>query len=194
MHALVDAGADLIELGVPFSDPMADGPVIQHANERALARGVGLARDARVRARVPHARCDDAGRADGLSESDRDPRHRAFRARGARSRRRWRPAGRLPGRGDRHDRADPRGGPGAHLPRRADDRARRGSPRSAPRPKVSYTTCPSPASPAPTGSAWTTSTPASQASSVRRRRRSRSVSACATRLRQRRSAHSPMRS
>jgi len=44
MHALVDAGADLIELGVPFSDPMADGPVIQHANERALARGVSLAR------------------------------------------------------------------------------------------------------------------------------------------------------
>ncbi len=43
MHALADAGADLIELGVPFSDPMADGPVIQHANERALARGVGLA-------------------------------------------------------------------------------------------------------------------------------------------------------
>jgi tryptophan synthase alpha chain len=43
MHALVAAGADLIELGVPFSDPMADGPVIQHANERALARGIGLA-------------------------------------------------------------------------------------------------------------------------------------------------------
>ena len=42
MHALVDAGADLIELGVPFSDPMADGPTIQHASERALARGVGL--------------------------------------------------------------------------------------------------------------------------------------------------------
>jgi tryptophan synthase alpha chain len=42
MHALVDAGADLIELGVPFSDPMADGPVIQRASERALARGVGL--------------------------------------------------------------------------------------------------------------------------------------------------------
>ena len=44
MHALVDAGADLIELGVPFSDPMADGPVIQHASERALAKGVGLGR------------------------------------------------------------------------------------------------------------------------------------------------------
>ena len=42
MHALVEVGADIIELGVPFSDPMADGPVIQHASERALARGVGL--------------------------------------------------------------------------------------------------------------------------------------------------------
>ncbi|WP_158885327.1 tryptophan synthase subunit alpha [Rhodanobacter sp. L36] len=43
MHALVDAGADIIELGVPFSDPMADGPVIQHASERAIAKGIGLA-------------------------------------------------------------------------------------------------------------------------------------------------------
>ena len=42
MDALVDAGADIIELGVPFSDPMADGPVIQRASERALAQGVGL--------------------------------------------------------------------------------------------------------------------------------------------------------
>ncbi len=42
MHALVKGGADVIELGVPFSDPMADGPVIQRASERALARGVGL--------------------------------------------------------------------------------------------------------------------------------------------------------
>ncbi|MDW8479272.1 MAG: tryptophan synthase subunit alpha [Xanthomonadales bacterium] len=44
LHALVAAGADLIELGVPFSDPMADGPVIQRASERALARGVTLPR------------------------------------------------------------------------------------------------------------------------------------------------------
>ncbi|WP_295388111.1 tryptophan synthase subunit alpha [uncultured Thiodictyon sp.] len=42
MHAMVAAGADLIELGVPFSDPMADGPVIQRATERALAQGVSL--------------------------------------------------------------------------------------------------------------------------------------------------------
>ena len=42
MHALVDAGADVIELGVPFSDPMADGPTIQRAGERALKQGVGL--------------------------------------------------------------------------------------------------------------------------------------------------------
>ncbi len=42
LHALVTAGADVIELGVPFSDPMADGPVIQRASERALAQGVGL--------------------------------------------------------------------------------------------------------------------------------------------------------
>lgn len=43
MHALVAAGADLIELGMPFSDPMADGPVIQHADERALRHKVGIA-------------------------------------------------------------------------------------------------------------------------------------------------------
>ena len=42
MKALVAAGADVIELGVPFSDPMADGPVIQRASERALANHVGL--------------------------------------------------------------------------------------------------------------------------------------------------------
>lgn len=42
MHAMVDAGADIIELGVPFSDPMADGPTIQRASERALKKGVSL--------------------------------------------------------------------------------------------------------------------------------------------------------
>jgi len=42
MHAMVAAGVDVIELGVPFSDPMADGPVIQRASERALAHHVSL--------------------------------------------------------------------------------------------------------------------------------------------------------
>ncbi|MEN9904096.1 MAG: hypothetical protein RLZZ555_661 [Pseudomonadota bacterium] len=42
LHAMVAAGSDIIELGVPFSDPMADGPVIQKAGEKALAFGIGL--------------------------------------------------------------------------------------------------------------------------------------------------------
>ncbi|WP_208513661.1 tryptophan synthase subunit alpha [Variovorax paradoxus] len=42
MHGMVAAGADVIELGVPFSDPMADGPVIQQAGEAALALGIGM--------------------------------------------------------------------------------------------------------------------------------------------------------
>jgi tryptophan synthase alpha chain len=42
MQAMAAAGADVIEIGVPFSDPMADGPVIQQAGERARARGIGL--------------------------------------------------------------------------------------------------------------------------------------------------------
>jgi len=43
MHSLVEAGADVLELGIPFSDPMADGPVIPEASERALEKGVSLA-------------------------------------------------------------------------------------------------------------------------------------------------------
>jgi tryptophan synthase alpha chain len=42
MRALVEAGSDILELGVPFSDPMADGPVIQRSGERALKHGIGL--------------------------------------------------------------------------------------------------------------------------------------------------------
>lgn len=42
MHALAQSGADVIELGIPFSDPMADGPLIQRAAERAIKHGVGL--------------------------------------------------------------------------------------------------------------------------------------------------------
>jgi tryptophan synthase alpha chain len=43
MHGMVKAGADVIELGVPFSDPMADGPVVQKAGEKALSLGIGMA-------------------------------------------------------------------------------------------------------------------------------------------------------
>ncbi len=57
MHGMVRAGADVIELGVPFSDPMADGPVIQLAGERALAHGIGTAQ---VLAMVRDFRRDDA--------------------------------------------------------------------------------------------------------------------------------------
>ena len=44
LHALVDTGADMIEVGIPFTDPMADGPVIQRASERAIANNVGIKR------------------------------------------------------------------------------------------------------------------------------------------------------
>ena len=44
MHAMVKAGSDVIELGIPFSDPSADGPVIQKAGEKALSLGIGLAK------------------------------------------------------------------------------------------------------------------------------------------------------
>jgi tryptophan synthase alpha chain len=57
MHGMVAAGADVIELGVPFSDPMADGPVIQKAGEAALALGVGLKK---VLAMVAEFRRQDA--------------------------------------------------------------------------------------------------------------------------------------
>ncbi|WP_038208388.1 tryptophan synthase subunit alpha [Xenophilus azovorans] len=58
MHGMVAAGADVIELGVPFSDPMADGPVIQKAGEAALALGVGLAQVLAMVAEFRHQ--DDA--------------------------------------------------------------------------------------------------------------------------------------
>jgi tryptophan synthase alpha chain len=57
MHTLVEAGADIIELGVPFSDPMADGPTIQRASERALKKGVSLRQ---VLSMVANFRADDS--------------------------------------------------------------------------------------------------------------------------------------
>ena len=54
--AAIDAGADVLELGVPFSDPVADGPVIQRASERAVARGTTLADVLTLAARLRQAR------------------------------------------------------------------------------------------------------------------------------------------
>ena len=183
MHALVDAGADLIELGVPFSDPMADGPVIQHASERALARGVGLGRRARLGARVPHARRGDAGRADGLPQSGRDPRHRALRARGARGRRRRRAAGRLPAGGNPNPRPRSRASrPGADPARRADHGATRAWRRSAPRREgfLYYVSLRRHHRRRPAQHGRRACTRRGD-QARRRRRRSRSASACATR-------------
>ena len=61
MQAMAQAGADVIELGVPFSDPMADGPVIQQAGERALARGIGMPQVLDVVRELPRSN-DDARR------------------------------------------------------------------------------------------------------------------------------------
>ncbi|MGB6744763.1 MAG: tryptophan synthase subunit alpha, partial [Terracidiphilus sp.] len=58
--AAIDAGADVIELGVPFSDPLADGPIIQRASERAVARGVSL-KDVLALAREIRAARAEAG-------------------------------------------------------------------------------------------------------------------------------------
>jgi tryptophan synthase alpha subunit len=75
----IDAGADVIELGVPFSDPLADGPVIQRASERAVARGTRLGNAARGRTSTGQG--DSRGAACGwprhlqLSESDFALRH-----------------------------------------------------------------------------------------------------------------------
>jgi tryptophan synthase alpha chain len=77
MHAQVKAGADILELGVPFSDPMAEGPVIQRANERALKFNVGM-RD--VLGYVREFRKDNphTGSTDGLCESYRAYGRRQF--------------------------------------------------------------------------------------------------------------------
>jgi tryptophan synthase alpha chain len=72
LHALVEAGADIIELGVPFSDPMADGPVIQKACERALAHGMSLRGVLDLVREFRQTDRRNAAGADGLSQSHRE--------------------------------------------------------------------------------------------------------------------------
>ena len=67
---LPKAGADMIELGMPFSDPMADGPAIQASSLRALKRGPQDAQHAGDGRGIPQNRPRHAGRADGLLQPD----------------------------------------------------------------------------------------------------------------------------
>ncbi len=70
LRGMPGAGADLIEIGCPFTDPMADGPTVQLAGKRALAAGATMATHAGDGARLPQRGRRDADRADGLSQSD----------------------------------------------------------------------------------------------------------------------------
>jgi tryptophan synthase alpha chain len=99
LHALVRAGADIIELGVPFSDPMADGPTIQRASERALAKGVSLRQ---VLELVESFRVDDQQTpivSDGVRQPDRVDGRRGLCRRRCCCRSGWRSGGRLSTRG-----------------------------------------------------------------------------------------------
>ena len=72
MHALVTAGADIIELGIPFSDPSSDGPVIQLGAERAIASGTTLTAILDLLSEFRQQDQKTPGRAHGISESYRD--------------------------------------------------------------------------------------------------------------------------
>lgn len=71
MHAMVAGGADVIELGVPFSDPSADGPVIQESRRQSLVFGIRIDSSAGHGARLPLARQPHTGGADGLRQPGR---------------------------------------------------------------------------------------------------------------------------
>ena len=76
IKALPKAGADIIEIGMPFTDPMADGPSIQAAGLRALKAGMTLKKTLEMVARFPQGRQHHADRADGLLQSDLHLRRR----------------------------------------------------------------------------------------------------------------------
>ena len=70
LHELVKSGADVLEVGVPFSDPMAEGPVIQKGHERALANGMTLRKVLRIVADFRRQDAKTPHRDDGLCKSD----------------------------------------------------------------------------------------------------------------------------
>ena len=78
LRALPAAGADIVELGLPFTDPMADGPAIQAAGLRALKAGQTTVQDARSRPPLPRGGRGDARDPDGLLQPDLPPRRRAL--------------------------------------------------------------------------------------------------------------------
>ena len=136
-HAYADAGADLIELGVPFSDPLADGPTIHAAATAALAAGATLEDGARD---LPAVGRPDPGRPDGLREHDPGgtarPEFAAARSRRRGRRDRPRPAAR---RGRAARRILRRSRAGADSAGRPDDARPTAGRRSARRPRASST-------------------------------------------------------
>ena len=149
--AAADAGADLLEVGLPYSDPLADGATLQRASGVALAAGATLERSLRLIERIGAARPDLPARPDGL----RQPGHRRRRRRGRGERLAGAGAAGLivadltPDEGGAVRGGRPRGRPRGRLPRGADDAARDGGPRSPPAAAASSTASRSSASPAP---------------------------------------------
>ena len=150
LKALPKAGADIVELGLPFTDPMADGPAIQAAGLRALKAGQTTGEDARARAPLPRGRRRHARDPDGLLQPDLRLRGRALPRRREERRRRRADRRRPAARGGR--RALPAG---ARRPASPSSASRRRRPTtsacrrcSRTRP-ASSTTSRSPASPAP---------------------------------------------
>ncbi len=193
LHALVGAGADVLELGVPFSDPMADGPVVQRASERALAQGVGLAD---VLAMVAAFRQRDAttpvvlmGYANPIEAMGEGSVRRA----GERGRRRRRHRRRLSARGGARVRgAARRARARADLPAVADDADRAHGCWSRAWRAATSTTSRSRASPAPAISTPPRSPRGSRRSAGTSAFRSASASAFATPRARRRSPRTPM--
>ena len=184
LRGMPDAGADLIEIGMPFTDPMADGPTIQAAGLRGLKAGATLARTLAMVQELPRRRRRHAHHPDGLPQPDRLLRPRALLRRRRRRRRRRPDHRRPPDRGSRHARpARRRQRHRHHPPRRPHHRRQPPAPRARKAAPASSTTSASPASPAPAAPPRTASPPPCPASAASPTCPSPSASACAPRTR-----------
>ena len=147
---LATAGADLIEIGMPFSDPMADGLVIQEAGQRALKQGMNLPRTLALVRELRRADDDDPDRADGVLQPDLPLRSGELRAgcrrrRGRRGNRRRSAAGG----GCRADRAGAQQWASISCASRPRPATQTACPTSSSTPAASSITSRSPASPVP---------------------------------------------